>query len=792
MKTDKGQKPIHMVVLFPTIVDRGKYKEEVTTKYLEDNFLSKINCTDSVITQYGEGDYARGLLEIQVDFEETCKLARSLGGITIVHNGSKDGGFDRGLSHAKTPTPTHEDIISSFDALKGKLMIECVDICEIPNNSESNLRTKQFYLDTFNKPCIISSDSHSQYEGKKYSWIKAEPTIEGLRQVIYEPKHRVHLGEYSPVDPVHKINIVKMNFPETTKIVGEDFCVRGDLEIPFSPNLTCFIGGRGSGKSTILNLIHEKLKPGENLFFKKFKLENLPKEKEIGDYIQIDDNDDEKFIEFLSQNEIEDFAINYEKFTTSLFPRLLKVSESARYIELNNQLGKYIESIDEKKDCLVKQFKLQVQKKSNEKQKKTFENIVNSLKDETYTLLNMKIKDTDKEIKQIKKSKESFVNYVKEIENINSSYVVDSSNMINNIYEKKKDEMIKSISKVVDEYSKDDNFTIINDRLNALEDQLLTERQSINEYLTSKGLTGENLADVASATQEVNKYDALIREDGENIDILQERIDTFIQNDTLKDQLIDEINGMIQNLNLSLMNLSEHVKPIEVSFSFDFEKAKKEILNAMKVSFEKFDYFNNIKMSDIEKYLFCVEPNEINDFDIYLTALQAVGIKSKTFNALNEYFSVPIRFAIFKLIIKKNLMDVDSYKTLKVQYDGKKLENTSFGQRCTAAIVLLLKLGNNPIIIDEPEAHLDGTVIAEYLVDLIKENKQNRQIIFSTHNANFAINGDAELINILDVSELNKTQITSTSIEDIENRDKLLRLEGGKLAFENREKKYQF
>ena len=112
---------------------------------------------------------------------------------------------------------------------------------------------------------------------------------------------------------------------------------------------------------------------------------------------------------------------------------------------------------------------------------------------------------------------------------------------------------------------------------------------------------------------------------------------------------------------------------------------------------------------------------------------------------LAEIFSTELNFKIYKLLIEKHLRDIEKYKIFKVLYDDKELQFSSFGQRCTAVIVILLALGNNPIIMDEPEAHLDSSLIANYLVGLIKEQKQHRQIIFATHNANFVLNADAEL-----------------------------------------------
>jgi predicted ATP-dependent endonuclease of OLD family len=102
-------------------------------------------------------------------------------------------------------------------------------------------------------------------------------------------------------------------------------------------------------------------------------------------------------------------------------------------------------------------------------------------------------------------------------------------------------------------------------------------------------------------------------------------------------------------------------------------------------------------------------------------------------------------------------------------------------------------LGNNPIIIDEPEAHLDSLLISNYLVEIIKDRKRSRQIIFATHNANFVVNGDSELIHILSINPTTqKTVIESTTIENENTRETLIGLEGGYEAFKKRENKYQY
>ena len=73
-------------------------------------------------------------------------------------------------------------------------------------------------------------------------------------------------------------------------------------------------------------------------------------------------------------------------------------------------------------------------------------------------------------------------------------------------------------------------------------------------------------------------------------------------------------------------------------------------------------------------------------------------------------------------------------------------------------------------------------------IPLIKDKKFDRQIIFATHNANFVINGDAEKIFILK-NETGTTEVIETTIENLEHREELMRLERRKEVFEKRGEK---
>lgn len=131
--------------------------------------------------------------------------------------------------------------------------------------------------------------------------------------------------------------------------------------------------------------------------------------------------------------------------------------------------------------------------------------------------------------------------------------------------------------------------------------------------------------------------------------------------------------------------------------------------------------------------------------------------------------------------------------------DWKPLEKLSTGQKATAILMLLFLESEAPLVIDQPEDDLDNRFITESIVPELRREKRRRQFVFATHNANIPVLGDAELIvGITPYGEAGVGQaqiepehvgsVDSTTVrhlvEDI--------LEGGKDAFERRRAKYGF
>lgn len=127
------------------------------------------------------------------------------------------------------------------------------------------------------------------------------------------------------------------------------------------------------------------------------------------------------------------------------------------------------------------------------------------------------------------------------------------------------------------------------------------------------------------------------------------------------------------------------------------------------------------------------------------------------------------------------------------------LEELSTGQKATAVLLLLLLESDAPLIVDQPEDDLDNRFITEGVVPRMREEKQRRQFVFSTHNANIPVLGDAELIVGLTASgeaEDGHARVRPEHVGSIDDQPvrELVEeiLEGGREAFERRRRKYGF
>lgn len=159
-----------------------------------------------------------------------------------------------------------------------------------------------------------------------------------------------------------------------------------------------------------------------------------------------------------------------------------------------------------------------------------------------------------------------------------------------------------------------------------------------------------------------------------------------------------------------------------------------------------------------------------------------LGISESLLTELKKRFNINIA----ELITYR----IDDKFTIK--YNDKPLGAHSLGQRATALILFLLaQKETDVLIIDQPEDDLDNQTIYEDVIKEIKFLKGDMQFIFATHNANIPVLGDSEKIVSCKYLEA-KIEITDGTVDNYKMQNQIVTImEGGKEAFNRRKNIYE-
>lgn len=153
-----------------------------------------------------------------------------------------------------------------------------------------------------------------------------------------------------------------------------------------------------------------------------------------------------------------------------------------------------------------------------------------------------------------------------------------------------------------------------------------------------------------------------------------------------------------------------------------------------------------------------------------------------------------IRHAIDPLDVETVELDDEIAIELDVGTDTQPLlkdaSQLSRGQKCTALLPLLLARRDAPVVIDQPEDNLDNHFIFNTVVETIRRLKTERQMVFITHNANIPVLGEADLVIVMDSDGKNGFISKSGTLDDCK-AEIIDLLEGGRAAFEMRRKRYE-
>lgn len=121
----------------------------------------------------------------------------------------------------------------------------------------------------------------------------------------------------------------------------------------------------------------------------------------------------------------------------------------------------------------------------------------------------------------------------------------------------------------------------------------------------------------------------------------------------------------------------------------------------------------------------------------------------------------------------------------------KKSDNLSIGQRCTVVLPFLLSSHGGLLAIDQPEDHLDNAFITGTLIENLRTRHRDSQFIFASHNANIPVLGEADLVVRLDSDGHRGFVQHAGPLDDHETAKAITSLlEGGAEAFRRRAKFY--
>ena len=705
------------------------------------------------------------------------------------------------------------------------------------------------------KPCLTGSDAHSleaifESEMERYCWIKAEPTFEGFRQILYEPRERIFIGQKPP-------DFQRNNYVSNIRVPEKNWFP--DHNIPINKGLVCIIGARGSGKTALLDLLSIGLngyESGEASFIKKAEKLALPLK------VHIEHNNAGR-IKVVNFNNAQTVEIPNARYLSQQFVESLCSTNGASH-KLVEEIEKYV--FNELED-----FEKQGTNNFSELKSKIIFNY-----DAEINKINAEILECSYEITRIhnlqgtiKIKNEEITKIEKEIQLIKIPEIKDDEKK--NILKKQEEYTAKShsINTKMTELAAKGQFLL--DIINKIEqyNQELAERgKDLNIELKDFNLSQEEKALFYISYPKMvtdllkTKVEALrktfsklsgdkttLTEDTyywykSELEKIQRNLDSFSK--TEKEFL--ELNKKLQEKRQKIVNIKKQVEEIK-QLSIDYhqkkriEKYKKtfELINNKCFSLSELykplenklntKYDEKIPLSlyvkrsvDLQSW---VEEGEkiigytnkeklqlYRDGKLYAVAKKILleswqsGTPIEICTAMESFINKYITQDISKLLLEKST-PLDFAKWLfstkhistpyEIKYEDVSIEKLSPGTRGVVLMLLFLKVDiedHRPLLIDQPEDNLDPASVFNILVPYFKEARKRRQIIMVTHNPNLVVGTDSDQVLIAKSSKNNAEQLPEFSyisggMESPEIRDAVCKiLEGGEPAFKKRAERY--
>ena len=673
------------------------------------------------------------------------------------------------------------------------------------------------------KPCIWGSDAHS-YERlfapdqNSYCWIKAEPTYEGLKQILYEPADRVRIQNEKPEEKdEHQI---------IDRIVFDD-CNFSSEPIYFNEGLNCIIGGKSTGKSILLRHIAKSIdqktvdKREEDIGSSRnldVKARVTWKDGEAGErkivYIPqswlnrtVDEQGGSSEIngiiqEVLLQNEqigrahrdlIEGIAAISDSVKHDILSYITAMNNAAEKEELLKIEGRSKSFMKPIRDLELKRKEL------TEAAGVTEEDITRygELEQEEIKL-KQKAVDLETEQRKVDELKQPFVyieGHTDEGFKEGLEYSFEDCPTVKDIFESATNQMNEAIKPVWDKAIAD-----VKERLRVVYAEAIDKKNKNAieiDPLRKRIAVGEDLKKIEKqlADEREKQKLAILRE--------KERDDFRLQAHDYQKKIIESRELLKKQYGVFSVIVSDANKTgTELEFGVQIDTRRHELFEAINSIFNT----RNFRAFQ-DKY--GINLSSKDDFEA------TEELFSKLFSGL-ESGDIVCKGGFTAQTALEQLFSDWYYVHYIVMSEGDTIDTMSPGKKALVLLELIVNLekGQCPILIDQPEDDLDNRSIYTDLVKYLKEKKHERQIIVVTHNANVVVGADAEEVIIANQSgkeaenyskrfeyRCGAIENVSPIIEDGRIRKGVLNqkglqeqicdiLEGGKDAFEKRANKY--
>jgi len=652
------------------------------------------------------------------------------------------------------------------------------------------------------KPCVSGSDAHKycdygRYPSNRITWIKADPTFDGLKQIIYEPEIRVRIQENNPTFDKEKLVIDYLEISNSTGYIIPD------EKIVFNRDLVCIIGGRGSGKSALLETLAycfnahlQNDKPLSLIFF----YYQLRADAKISiQYLNLDNNPIDLFetsllsnnetpctypFLYISQNQIEKIAADKPNLHNLAFETVITNSsftEELRKIKFT--IENLLKDIENNNQKILTQREL-----VSKTDQKSLEVDTLKFKEELKLLESDSTRDVLSKLNKAQEKRSTIIQ-AKDLQEEILIHLSDTKEFVNiKMLE------LYSILDILGISHTDFNFNFldfekhlneINEKLNLTDNEAEYQKILFEVKNILKDKLDVSVEHIEALRNKISSNESAIKS-------LQKDKDLFSNLIKVRYQLLVKLNSFFEEYVITYKRAVE-----------EYSTKNEDILGALDLETELI--FNTEKLCDVllEK---CVDRRKIKSKEklrehISLSSSLSYGQYIDWINVFfDEEFDIENYDAFYAAlkndIEKESVLNIPRLST-KINYKlgpiTKNIDQLSLGQKGTILLKLFLSIGNNcPIIIDQPEDHLDNSFIYSDLVQTIRNAKKKRQIIVVTHNANLVVNGDADQVIVAHYDNERITHTVSGSLENpIIKENVTTILEGGMEAFRKREKKYQ-